>query len=127
MVTKEGKTIMLIDDDEMLLESISEYLEDTGLHVISASDDIEIEELMADNEPDLLVLDYKLPHTTGTDIAKRLKSSRTDVPIVIMSAYDDIEEQVRESGADHYLPKPFSMSRLVKVINQSIKSKRVLN
>ena len=106
---------MVVEDDDEIRELVSEFLKTNGYDVMMASNGAEMDEVLATQSPDLIVLDIMLPGgEDGLSICRRLRQDST-VPIIILTARgDDIDRIVGiEMGADDYLPKPFNPRELL--------------
>ena len=103
-----------MDDDPELRELTKAYLMKNGFVVNTVESSVGMDEFLATNDVDLLILDLMLPGEHGLAIAKRLKKTK-DLPIIIVSAQgEDIDRIVGlEIGADDYLPKPFNPRELL--------------
>ncbi len=117
--------ILIIEDEKSLNDSVLEYLHEDG-HVCEAvytyNDAVEKIELY---NYDCIVVDINLPDGSGLDIIKRLKKSLKSPGIVIISARNSLENRIEglDTGADHYLTKPFHLAELnahLKSINRRI-------
>ncbi len=106
--------LLVVDDDLELRELTQAYLMKNGFIVNTVESSLGMDEFLATNEVDLLILDLMLPGEHGLAIAKRLKKKK-DLPIIIVSAQgEDIDRIVGlEIGADDYLPKPFNPRELL--------------
>ena len=106
--------LLVVDDDPELRELTQAYLVKNGFIVNTVETSVGMDEFLATNDVDLLILDLMLPGEHGLAIAKRLKKKK-DLPIIIVSAQgDDIDRIVGlEIGADDYLPKPFNPRELL--------------
>ena len=106
--------LLVVDDDPELRELTQAYLMKNGFIVDTVESSIGMDEFLATNDVDLLILDLMLPGEHGLAIAKRLKKKK-DLPIIIVSAQgEDIDRIVGlEIGADDYLPKPFNPRELL--------------
>ena len=106
--------LLVVDDDPELRELTQAYLMKNGFIVNTVESSVGMDEFLATNDVDLLILDLMLPGEHGLTIAKRLKKKK-DLPIIIVSAQgEDIDRIVGlEIGADDYLPKPFNPRELL--------------
>jgi len=98
----------LVEDDDAVRSMLRLLLEDEGYRVVEAADgERAIERFHADG-PDLVVVDLKLPKTSGFDVCRHIRAS-TDVPIIVVTAQVDTPDVVAalELGADDYVTKPF--------------------
>jgi heavy metal response regulator len=107
--------ILVVEDERRLANLVRRALEEQGHVVDVAHDGAEGLDVATATDYDLLVLDLMLPHLDGIEIAKRLRTSKNDVRILMLTARDAVEDRVRglEAGADDYLMKPFSFSELL--------------
>ncbi len=106
--------LLVVDDDAEVRELTGEYLRRQGFQVSLAEDGEEMNKLMEDTLPDLLVLDLMLPGEDGLSIARRLKGSG-NLPIIMLSAHGDPIDRIvgLEVGADDYIAKPFEPRELL--------------
>lgn len=109
----ERKKILVVDDERMLLEAVSSYLESKGFQVLTAESGEEAITLFHTHRISFLILDLMLPDISGEEICTRIrKSSR--VPILMLTAKTQEEDLLHglSLGADDYLTKPFSLKEL---------------
>ena len=114
---------MVADDDQDILELVSALLRGSGYRVQMSYNGDGLDELASGALPDLLLLDINMRHgRNGKEIATKLKASQTtqNLPIILISANYDIEESVRQSGADGYVRKPFNVKQLLDMVRQFV-------
>lgn len=118
-VQLDYKKILMVDDDVRMRELLQRYLGEQGFSVKTASDAAEMDAALAEEQPDLLVLDLMLPGEDGLAICRRLRATGTDMPIIMLTARGDEIDRIigLEMGADDYLPKPFNPRELLARIN----------
>lgn len=106
--------LLVVDDDPEICELVTMYLGEQGFDVASVGDGETMDEWLARETPDLVLLDLMLPGEDGLSIARRLRSEHK-LPIIMVSARgEDIDRIVGlEVGADDYLPKPFNPRELL--------------
>ncbi len=109
-----SRTVLLVDDEPTLRETLAEALEQDGLHVITAADGRQALERFRAQMPDLVLLDLMLPEVSGIEICRILRRE-SSVPIIMLTAKDgEIDKVVGlELGADDYVTKPFSLRELM--------------
>lgn len=109
------QTILVIDDDESLADTVAVMLEQEGYRVILAADGREGYDKALTVRPDLLVVDLRLPGMTGIEICKQLRAASVRTPILVLSAVGDEVDKVLllEIGADDYVVKPFGRRELL--------------
>jgi DNA-binding response OmpR family regulator len=112
--TVEGRTVLLVDDEPMLVDVLERYLRDDGFAVVRAADGPSAVEAFEQSRPDLVVLDINLPGFPGTDVLRKIRTIR-DVPIIMLTGRADEVDRVvgLELGADDYVAKPFSPREVV--------------
>lgn len=111
-------SILVVEDEETLAESLRYTLTREGYEVAVAADGRSALERLASVPPDLVVLDLMLPGLGGLDVLRHIRSSLA-IPVVVVTAKDAEADVVAglELGADHYMTKPFSMRELVSRIS----------
>ena len=125
-MAKDRAHILVIDDEEILLDLVSEVLEDHGFSVTaltSAPDALEVF-LAMPSAFDLVVADEKMPEMSGTDLAKELLAIRPDIPIILYTDYPDVPSTRRAKaiGVRTILPKSSRTGELVLCIRHVLES-----
>ncbi|ACL73550.1 response regulator receiver protein [Thioalkalivibrio sulfidiphilus HL-EbGr7] len=112
-----AKTVLIVEDEPAIREMVSFALARAGFEVDEAVDGGEAQERIASRLPDMILLDWMLPGTSGIDLARRLKRDEytRDVPIIMLTARGEEDDRVGglEAGVDDYVTKPFSPRELV--------------
>ncbi len=111
--TQLRRTVLVVDDEEMVREVVCTYLEREGFSTVEAIDGQAALASVAQREPDLIVLDVMLPKVDGYTVLSELRK-RTQVPVILLTARADEVDRVLglELGADDYVVKPFSPREL---------------
>ena len=126
--TGAQETILVVDDDEANRDVLGRRLHRLGFGVIEARDGVEALELLSRGGIDLVLLDVMMPRLDGYGVLERRReeSGLLEVPVIMISALDQMEAIVRgiELGAEDYLPKPFDPVLLKARINASLEKKR---
>ncbi len=109
------QTILVIDDDESLRDTIGMLLESEGFRAVLAGDGKSGLDQAMVAKPNLILVDLRLPVISGVDVCKQLRQSGVETPIIVLSGVGDEFDKVLllEIGADDYLPKPFNPRELV--------------
>ena len=109
------QTILVIDDDDSLRDTIGVMLEQEGFRAVLAADGKSGFDKAVTLKPDLLLVDLRLPGMSGTDICKQLRSTKVETPIIVLSAVGEEIDKVLllEIGADDYVVKPFGTRELI--------------
>jgi DNA-binding response OmpR family regulator len=107
-------TILIVDDEAIVREVVSDYLKRDGFQVVTAADGVEALERFAGARPDLVLLDLMLPEIDGVEVCRRIRSE-SNVPIIMVTAKSEETDTIigLGVGADDYLSKPFSSRELV--------------
>ena len=120
--------VLVVEDDDAIREVLGYNLEAEGFRASLAADGEEGLALVAEDAPDVLILDWMLPHVTGIEVCRRLKSdpATRDVAIIMLSARTEEVDRVRglETGADDYVSKPYSMSELMARVRSQLRRVR---
>jgi DNA-binding response OmpR family regulator len=109
-----ARSILVVDDERTLRETLAEGLEEEGFAVFQAADGREAVEAFRRHHPDLILLDLMLPELSGTDVCRIIRAE-SGVPILMLTAKSaEIDKVVGlELGADDYVTKPFSFRELL--------------
>jgi DNA-binding response OmpR family regulator len=115
-------TILLVDDEPVIIDSLTYSLRKEGFEVVSAVDGGKALSLFPQTKPDLVVLDIRLPVIDGLEVCRRLRA-QSPVPIIMLTALGNEMDRVvgLEVGADDYLPKPFSFRELLARIRSMLR------
>lgn len=107
--------ILLVDDETELSDPLSRILLQEGYQVDIADDGAVGMELALKNQYDLLILDWMLPHKSGLEICREVRSHSLSTPVLFLTAKDTIDDRVDglDAGADDYLVKPFELRELL--------------
>jgi two-component system alkaline phosphatase synthesis response regulator PhoP len=108
------RSVLVVDDEPTIRETLAETLEQDGLRVITAADGGEALERFRQEQPDLILLDLMLPVLSGTEVCRIIRRE-SSVPILMLTARDSELDKVvgLELGADDYVTKPFSLRELL--------------
>ncbi|KAB0666281.1 sigma-54-dependent Fis family transcriptional regulator [Oryzomonas japonica] len=115
----EEPAILLVDDEEELLFSTRLILRREGFANVLTQSDSRLVAAMLDEQPvAVLVLDMTMPHLSGLDLLRRVKETHPGLPVVMMTAVNDVDTAVAcmQAGADNYLVKPVDRTRLVATV-----------
>ncbi len=106
-------TLLIVDDDEMHCEMVSDMLEDEyTLYTATTSEDAEV--LFKEHKPDIILLDINMPGKTGIELCRELKESDQEFSVIFVSGHNSLEERLKayDAGGDDFVPKPFEMKEL---------------
>jgi DNA-binding response OmpR family regulator len=126
---RSAMRVLLIEDDVILGESLTEYLQTFEISIDWLRNEREYEEQLIANSYDLIILDLMLRYLTGEDILKKIRGKGIETPILILTAKNNITDKERcfGYGADDYLTKPFELRELISRIKALSKRRHVDN
>lgn len=118
----DGQRILVVDDESMVREVVSAYLDRDGFRVIEAENGSAALEMLRDQEPSLVILDVMLPEIDGLSVLSELRR-HSDIPVILLTARAEESDRVvgLELGADDYVVKPFSPRELVARVRTVLK------
>lgn len=117
-----NETILIVDDEESICQSLKAILEDEGYQVLTAQSGEEAIRTVADEMPQLVLLDIWLPGIDGLETLKAIHSAHPQVVVVMMSGHGTIETAVKATklGAFDFIEKPLSLERVIIVVNNAL-------
>jgi two-component system, OmpR family, alkaline phosphatase synthesis response regulator PhoP len=119
--------LLVIEDDEKILEMISEHFSRAGFSVQTAEDGLSGVQMAMNERPDVILLDLMLPKMDGLAVCREVREKAPYIPILMLTAKDDVVDKVLglEMGADDYITKPFSLRELearIKSVMRRVRS-----
>lgn len=125
-MTNELGTILVVEDDPRMQKVLQRLFRDEGYQVVIAGDGNAGLEALQTCGPAAIVLDLVLPHISGREVCKRVKSTSFEIPVVVLSAISEVADKVLllELGADDYVTKPFSPRELMARVQAAIRRRR---
>ena len=114
-MTETSAKILVIEDEAQLAKFVQMELSYEGYDVAIANDGLSGLMAARDNMPDLILLDWMMPGLAGVEVCRRLRSTGAKMPIIFLTAKDDVADRVAglDAGADDYVVKPFSIEELL--------------
>ncbi len=123
----KGETILFVDDEEMIVTVNKQLLEILGYKVFTATDPLQAIEIFKEGHEDidLVITDKTMPHMTGFDFIKEIRSLRADIPVIICSGFQEKEDmkKLADLRIGHLLTKPVKISVLAKAIREVLEIK----
>lgn len=121
----EVRTVLVVDDDEVMRNALKRILEAEGYHILLAEDGLELSKVLETTRLDLILLDVNLPWVDGYELCRLMKGhhSLRFVPLVFISARktkEDIEKGF-DCGCDDYITKPFDIDCVMNTIKKHLK------
>lgn len=112
-----ARTILIVDDEGPIRDMLRVALEMAEYNCLEAGDAQSAHGIIVDQKPDLIILDWMMPGTSGMELARRLKRDQltSEIPIIMLTAKGEEDNKIQglEAGADDYITKPFSPRELV--------------
>jgi len=117
-----AQTLMIVDDDPQLMRVLSMFFDLEGYHVIQALDGRQALDMLQEYSPDIILLDLMMPEVGGEEVVKQMRASSklTHIPVVIFTAAETREAELKAAGATHFIAKPFSLDGLRDTVQQAI-------
>jgi DNA-binding NtrC family response regulator len=122
-------SILIVDDDDMMQETLSDVFKKIDYEVFSVGSGNGALSVIKKNIIDLILLDMRLPDVDGLEILKKIKEFDTEILVIIMTAYSDVQTAVTamKLGAYHYINKPFELEELKLLIEKGLETKSLIN
>jgi len=122
-------SILIVDDDEVMQQTLSDVLKKKGYEIFSVGSGNGALSIIKKNIIDLVLLDMRLPDVDGLEVLKKIKELDTEILVIIMTAYSDVQTAVSamKSGAYHYINKPFELEELKLLIEKGLETKSLIN
>lgn len=122
-------SILIVDDDEVMQETLSDVLRKRGYEIFSVGSGNGALTLVKKNVIDLILLDMRLPDIDGLEVLKKIKEFDTEILVIMMTAYSDVQTAVSamKSGAYDYINKPFELEELRLLIEKGLETKSLIN
>lgn len=128
MATHSQPCVLVVEDESAQREVLKYNLEAEGFDVVMAENGDEAMLLVAEENPDLIVLDWMLPNVSGIEVCRRVKANPDTraIPIIMLSARSEETDRVRglETGADDYVVKPYSVVELMARLRTQLRRTR---
>jgi DNA-binding NtrC family response regulator len=115
------KKILVIDDDESTRESLTSYLSELGYEVYEADNGLTGLEMIKSNTPDLVISDIRMSGLNGIELAYVVKGLNFNIPIILVSCYENTDLNFEDSYCFAYLQKPLNISDLKLNIVRALK------
>ncbi|MFP4474069.1 MAG: sigma-54-dependent transcriptional regulator [Desulfatibacillaceae bacterium] len=120
-------TILIVDDETSILQSLGGILQDEGFDTIGVENGYEALKALAEHSPELVLLDIWMPGMDGIDTLKEIRSEHPTVPVVMITGHGTIETAVKaiKLGAYDFIEKPLSIEKVVVTINNALNFRRL--
>jgi two-component system nitrogen regulation response regulator GlnG len=122
----DKNTVWIVDDDKSIRWVLEKALQKTDVEIKSFSKPGDLLKLILSEEPDVIISDIRMPGMDGITLLNKIKEHSPSVPVIIMTAYSDLDRAVSafQGGAFEYLPKPFDVDEVVSLVKRAITHKQ---
>jgi CheY-like chemotaxis protein len=119
-----GKTILVVDDSYINRELIMGFLIGYDVNIIEAGNGREALDIIANTNPDLIILDLIMPEMDGFEFLKNFRIKNIKIPVIVLTAYlkETTYQKCMDLGVDGYMNKPYRMNELLQLINKVFKN-----
>jgi DNA-binding response OmpR family regulator len=117
------QTLLLLEDNLQLSDTVKQFLELKGYEVFCAYDGLQAQEIVYEKHIDLMLLDVKVPHIDGFSFLKQIRDEGKEVPAIFITSLNSVEDVEKgfEIGCDDYIRKPFALKELLVRIEALLK------
>jgi DNA-binding response OmpR family regulator len=120
-----AKRILVIDDEKHIRMLYQEELENQGYKVVTSDGNDSVDSLLSRAEPDVIVLDIKLEgEKSGLDILQEVRAGGNDVPVILCTAYDSFQHDLKSIAADYYVVKSVDLTELLDKVQKALAGKK---
>jgi len=124
-------TVLIVDDERAIRDMVTVALEVAGYRCLQAENARDAHALIIDENPDLVLLDWMMPETSGLELLRRLRRDEltAKLPVIMLTAKAEEDNMIQglDSGADDYMSKPFSPRELIARIKSTLRRQEAVN
>ena len=127
MTTASGPSILIVDDETAILDTLRILLRNEGFQVATAQGGKAGLELLKQSQPDIVLTDVRMPSVTGIDILTAVRQQEPETPVILMTAQASLQSAIQavNEGAFYYIQKPFSNDDLVAICRRAAEHRRL--
>lgn len=116
-------SILLLEDDQQLSDTVKQFLEYQGYKVLCAYDGLQAQDIVYENQIDVMLLDVKVPHQDGFDFLQTIRDNGNQTPAMFITSLNAVDDVTRgfDIGCDDYIRKPFALKELLVRIEALLK------
>jgi DNA-binding response OmpR family regulator len=124
-----AEKILVADDEQEIRNLLDHFLKGQGYEVILASDGNEALKLASEKNPQVIILDIKMPGLDGLEVCKRLKEKEQTklIPVIVVTGFEDNKMEALDIGADDFVNKPFNMAEIASRVKSALRIKHLSN
>ena len=122
MNNDNGKTVLVVEDNDLNMKLFHDLLEAHGYNILQTKDGMEALRMAREHRPDLILMDIQLPEVSGLEVTKWIKEDDElkSIPVVAVTAFamKGDEEKIREGGCEAYIAKPISVANFLETVGR---------
>jgi len=124
-----AEKILVADDEQEIRNLLDHFLKGQGYEVVLASDGNQALELAIEENPQLIILDIKMPGLDGLEVCKRLKEKEQTklIPVIVITGFEDNKMEALNIGADDFVNKPFDMAEISSRVKSALQIRHLTN
>jgi two-component system response regulator FixJ len=124
MLTEKRTTLHVVDDEELIRNSLEAVLRFGKYEAATFSSGIEFLDALPDLNPDCVILDVRMPQISGLEVLKTLKQNRPQIPVIVMSGFADVAMAVKamQTGASDFIEKPFQPDDVLNTVERVLQT-----
>ena len=122
MTARLAKTILVVDDEPSVTDSLTLILGSAGFEVLTAASFAESASILQQHQVDLVITDLRLSDASGIDVIKHIKQHSPDIEVILMTAYGSLDVTIEaiKAGAYYYIEKPYTPDRLLALVDRAL-------
>jgi DNA-binding response OmpR family regulator len=124
-----AEKILVADDEQEIRNLLDHFLKGQGYEVILASDGNEALKLASEKNPQVIILDIKMPGLDGLEVCKRLREKEQTklIPVIVITGFEDNKMEALNIGADDFVNKPFDMAEISSRVKSALRIRHLTN
>ena len=124
-----AEKILVADDEQEIRDLLEHFLKGRGYEVVLASDGHQALKLAAEENPQAIILDIKMPGLDGLEVCKRLKEKEQTklIPVIVITGFEDNKMEALNLGADDFVNKPFDMAEISSRVKSALRIRHLTN
>jgi putative two-component system response regulator len=129
ILSSSKSTILVVDDEPFMRDSVSTFLQEYGYHVITSPDAMDAIRKLNENDIDIVLTDIKMPEITGIELLEKIHAMNPEKPVILMTAYAELDTAVNavRKGAFDFLIKPYSPEYLLHTVEKAENHNKLLH
>jgi DNA-binding response OmpR family regulator len=114
--------VLIVEDERLLARTLGKAMKEAGYKAVTVANAEQAEKQLGSTQIDLLVLDNRLPKSTGLEFLSRVRETNGDLKVILMTAYDskDVKAEAKKLKVDRYIKKPFDLEKMLTHVTELI-------